>query len=194
MRRSPSLVLAAVVLLVVGALVLRERPDEAAPAAAPVDLTALRAAAALGPCPAGLGPELPDLELPCLGGGPSVTLRVAGPGRPTPVNVWASWCTPCADEVPDLVALAARAGDRLGIVGVLNTDTEQRGLAFSRDFGIHYPSLVDDDGEVLRAFPPGPPVTLFLDAQGHVVATKSGAFRDLAEMEALVQRHLGVTL
>lgn len=110
------------------------------------------------------------------------------------VNVWATWCVPCAEEVPDLVALAAKAGDRLGIVGVLTTDTAERGLAFSRDFGIGYPSLVDDDGAVLRAFLPGPPVTLFLDAQGEVVATKSGAFRDLAEMEMLVARHLGVTL
>lgn len=69
--------------------------------------------------------------------------------------MWASWCVPCVDEVPDLVALAAKAGDRLAIVGVLNTDTEERGLAFSRDFGIRYPSLVDDGGAVLRAFPPG---------------------------------------
>jgi len=53
---------------------------------------------------------------------------------------------------------------------------------------------VDDDGAVLRAFPPGPPVTLFLDAQGRVVATKSGAFGDFAELEALMARHLGVTL
>ena len=193
MRRPPWLALAAVVLLMMGALILREGPDDAAPRAS-ADLTALRSAAALTPCPAGLGPELPDLELPCLGGGPDVALRAAVPGRPTLVNVWASWCAPCAGEVPDLVALAAKAGDRLAIVGVLNTDTEERGLAFSRDFGIRYPSLVDDDGAVLRAFPPGPPVTLFLDATGHVVATESGAFTDLAELEALVSRHLGVTL
>jgi hypothetical protein len=82
----------------------------------------------------------------------------------------------------------------VGLVGVLTTDTLQRGLAFSRDFGIRYPSVVDDDGEVLRAFPPGPPVTLFLDADGRVVHTRSGAFADLAEIEGLVAEHLGVSL
>jgi hypothetical protein len=47
---------------------------------------------------------------------------------------------------------------------------------------------------VLRAFPPGPPVTLFLDAEGRVVHRRSGAFTDLAEIEGLVAEHLGVRL
>lgn len=193
MRRAPGLVLGVVAVLLAGSVALRERPADP-PVRATADLAALRTEAALTPCPAGLGPELPDLVLPCLGGGPDVALRSAAPGRPLLVNVWASWCAPCAEEVPELVAFAAKAGGRVGVVGVLNTDTAERGLAFSRDFGIRYPSIVDDDGAVLRAFPPGPPVTLFLDAQGHVVATKSGAFGDLAELEVLVARHLGVTL
>jgi cytochrome c biogenesis protein CcmG, thiol:disulfide interchange protein DsbE len=184
--------------LLLAAVALREdaaAPDPVAPAAAPAPgLTALRAAAALEPCPPGLGPQMPDLSLPCLGGGADVELRSARPGRPTLVNVWASWCAPCADEVPELVAFRERAGDRVALVGVLTTDVVERGLAFSADFGMRWPSLVDDDGEVLRAFPPGPPVTLFLDAQGRVVHTRSGAFRDLAEVERLVADHLGVRL
>ena len=89
----------------------------------------------------------------------------------------------------------SRPAGRVGVVGVLHhDDVASRGLAFSRDFGMRYPSVVDDDGEVLRAFPPGPPVTLFLDAEGRVVHTRSGAFRDLAEIEALVAEHLGVRL
>ena len=36
-------------------------------------VAALRAAAALPPCPSGLGPDLPELTLPCLSGGPDVT-------------------------------------------------------------------------------------------------------------------------
>ena len=194
LRPSQWWALLGVVVLLLAAVAVRE--DGGGPGAAPrtpaPDLQALRASAALAPCPAGLGPELPDLSLPCLGGGPDVELRSAPPGRPTLVNVWASWCAPCADEVPELVAFSARAGDRVGLVGVLTTDVVERGLAFSADFGMRWPSLVDDDGEVLRAFPPGPPVTLFLDARGRVVHTRSGAFRDLAEVERLVAEHLGV--
>ena len=196
LSRSQRWALGGVAALLLAAVALRGQeagPDPApVPAAVAVDLAALRAEAALEPCPSGLGPAMPDLELACLGGGPDVHLRSSAPDRPTLVNVWASWCAPCADEVPELIAFAERAGDRVGVVGVLTTDEPSRGLAFSADFGMRYPSLVDPDGEVLRAFPPGPPVTLFLDAQGHVVHTRSGAFRDLAELEGLVAEHLGV--
>lgn len=196
--RSQGWALVGVVVLLLGAVALRDRgevgPDASGPSAASSDLTALRAKASLEPCPTGLGPALPDLVLPCLGGGPEVDLRAAPPGRPTLVNVWASWCAPCADEVPELVAFHRRAGDRVGVVGVLNTDEMSRGLAFSADFGIRYPSVVDDDGVVLRTVSPGPPVTLFLDAAGEVVHTRRGAFADLAELEALVAEHLDVRL
>ena len=63
---------------------------------------------------------LPNVTLPCLGGGPAVDVRSAAPGRPTLVNLWATWCAPCVDEVPELVDLAARASDRLAVVGVLH--------------------------------------------------------------------------
>jgi len=136
-RRAPWLVLGVVAVLLAGSVALRERPADP-PVPATADLAALRTEAAPAPCPAGLGPELPDLVLPCLGGGPDVDLRSVAPGRPLVVNVWASWCAPCAAEVPELVAFAAKAGNRVGVVGVLNTDTAERGLAFSRDFGIRY--------------------------------------------------------
>lgn len=191
MRRSQWIALLGAVLLLVGAFLVPDRRPEAA---AGPELARLRQAAALAPCPPGLGPDVPDLVLPCLGGGPDVDLRAAAPGRPTLVNIWGTWCPPCVDEVPDLVAFAERAGDRVGLVGVLTQDPARNGLEFARQFGMRYPSVVDDQGEVFRAFRPGPPVTLFLDAQGRVVHKRSGKFTDVAEIEALVAQHLGVRL
>jgi len=197
--------LAGVGLLLAGALVVRDR-SEAADVAAPggtgvpaseqarPDLAALRAAADLAPCPAGLGAELPDLVLPCLGGGPDVALRSAPPGRPTLVNVWATWCAPCVDEVPELVDLHARAGNRLAVVGVLTEDPAGNGLEFARQLGVRYPSVVDEQGELKRAVSPAVPVTLFLDAQGRVVHTKRGPFADRAEVDGLIRQHLDVEL
>ncbi|MDT7572684.1 MAG: hypothetical protein QOE05_2858, partial [Actinomycetota bacterium] len=86
-----------------------------------IDLGPLRKAAQLTPCPPGLGPEVPDVTLPCLGGGKAVRLRGAAPGVPTLVNVWGSWCRPCVAEVPELVAFADKAAGRVAVVGV---DTE----------------------------------------------------------------------
>lgn len=197
--RARHLVLPAVALLLVGAFVVRaerERPPAAAsPAAAAVpavDVAALRERARLDPCPAGLGRALPDVVLPCLSGGAEVALSASAPGRPTLVNVWGTWCGPCRAEVPELVAFAAKAGDRVGLVGVLTQDSQRNGLEFARQSGMRYPSVVDDDGVVLRAFTPGPPVTLFLNAQGNVVHRKAGPFTDVAEIEELAARHLGV--
>jgi cytochrome c biogenesis protein CcmG/thiol:disulfide interchange protein DsbE len=194
--RARRLVLPAVALLLAGAFAVRaERDQPTLPAAAPaVDLGPLRERAALDPCPGGLGAALPDIVLPCLGGGPDVALAAAPPGRPTLVNIWGTWCRPCVAEVPELVDFAGKAGDRVGVVGVLTQDTPRLGLEFARQFGMHYPSVVDDDGVVLRAFGGGPPITLFVDAQGNVVHRKLGAFADLPELERLVATHLGVQL
>ena len=63
LSRSQLLALLAVAVLLLGAVALRDRGEAAPPPAGP-DLAALRAQAALEPCPAGLGPALPDLVLP----------------------------------------------------------------------------------------------------------------------------------
>jgi cytochrome c biogenesis protein CcmG/thiol:disulfide interchange protein DsbE len=197
--RARLLGLLAVALLLVAALVVgadRDEPaaSQVAPPPPPVDLAPLREAADLAPCPPGLGPELPDVVLPCLGGGDDVALRASPPGRPALVNVWATWCRPCVREVPELVAFAERAGDRVGVVGVLTQDTPRNGLEFSRQFGVHYPSLVDDDRSVLAAFGSGPPITLLLDAQGRVAHVQHGEFTSVEQIETVVAEHLGVVL
>ena len=158
------------------------------------DLAPLRAAAKLGPCPPGLGPELPDVTLPCLGGGKAVVLRGAAPGVPTLVNVWATWCRPCVTEVPLLVDFATKAAGRVAVVGVDTEDKPSDALTFAAQYGMRYPSLVDDDKHVLRTTAVGPPVTLFLDASGHVTYRQRGQFHSLAELEQLVEAHLGVRL
>ncbi len=192
--RTPQVVgLVAVGALLVAALAYGTRGGDT-PAARPgPDLVRLREAARLEPCPLGLSPALPDLTLPCLGGGPDVRLRDA-PGRPTLVNVYGTWCPPCVQEVPLLVAFHRAAGDKVGVVGVLSIDTVKNGLDFAPDLGVTYPSVVDEDGAVLRQYPPGPPQTLFVRADGTIAYVKPGPFKDLAQIEQLTQDKLGVTL
>lgn len=202
MSRGRLAVLGAVVLALVVAVAVRSAPGpDQRPAAAQEQVSgasttgrvaALRHTAALAPCPAGLGPELPDLVLACLGGGPDVRLRQRAPGVPTLVNVYGSWCGPCQEEMPTLVRFAGLAGQRVALVGIDTEDEQVSALAFARDLGQHWPALEDPDKLFLPHYAAGPPVTLFLDAAGHLVHVQSGAFRGLPELQAAVARYLGV--
>jgi thiol-disulfide isomerase/thioredoxin len=157
-------------------------------------LAPLRAAAGLPACPSGVSRALPDLTLPCLSGGPAVPLTQAGTGRPMLVNVWATWCSPCVREVPELIALARAGTGQLDVLGVLTQDEETNGLEFARQFTMNYTSVVDDDGTVMRKFSPGPPVTLFLDAGGTLRHIQRGEIKDSATLRALVRKHLGLAV
>jgi len=163
------------------------------PRPARVDLGPLRAAAALAPCPTGIG-RVPHLVLPCLGGGPDVTLDGPPSGVPTLVNVYGSWCEPCQREMPVLAAFAARAKGRVALLGVDTEDEQRLALRFAKDLGQHWPAVVDDDGALLRHYASGPPVTLFVDRTGAVVFVRRGPFTSLAQVVADVRRHLGLVL
>lgn len=186
----------ALVLAVLGVAVaygLTRPAPSATPGAAP-DLAPYVAAAALDPCPRGISTDLPDLVLPCLGGGPAVPLRGVPTGLPTLVNVYGSWCGPCQEEMPTLVAFSARAAGKVALVGVDTLDEPRLALQFAHDLGQHWPAVVDDDKQVLRRYASGPPVTLFVNAAGRVVHVKTGPFRDLAALAADVRTHLGVAV
>jgi len=184
--RVPALLAVLVLLVVAGVVGLRDpAPREDA------QLAAARAAAALPACPAGLTTDLPAGTLPCFDGGPAVPVAQA-PGRPMLVNLWATWCAPCVDEVPALVRFAAEAQGRVGVVGVVHQDSPASVYAFAQAFSVDYPLVRDDAGDVLRRYGGGPPITLLVRADGTIAHVQSGAFRDLAQIESAVARHLGV--
>jgi thiol-disulfide isomerase/thioredoxin len=137
---------------------------------------------------------LPDLTLPCLTAGPDV--RLAGlRGTPTVINVWASWCPPCREEIPHLVELNERADGRVRILGIDLLDRDEAAIAVVEDFGMTYPSVVDSEGEVRSALNvPAPPVTLFVDSDGVIVGRKVGQIESVEEFTALVNEQLGVAL
>lgn len=151
------------------------------------------------PCPTVTSTErapggLQDIELPCLGKGPRVNLaHLRGPML---VNVWASWCEPCQEEVPVLQAFYLKAKGKVGLLGIDFTDSTASAQDFAGHIGMTYPSVVDADGEThFKSFvAPGPPETIFLAADGSVAYRKTGPFKDVAEIERLVREHLGVTV
>lgn len=98
-------------------------------------------------------------------------------GVVTVVNFWYAACAPCRAEAPDLVALAdefAPAG--VQFIGVNVRDSAATALAFDRNFGINFPSILDaQSGSVGLAFtgvvtPQAVPTTLVIDHLGRVSA------------------------
>jgi thiol-disulfide isomerase/thioredoxin len=158
------------------------------------DLGPLRVQAALQPCPAGIGPDLPAVTLPCLGGGVPVALNGTPSGVPTLVNVYGSWCGPCKEEMPLLVHFSKVSAGKVALLGVDTEDPQRDGLLFATFIHQTWPAVVDDDKVVLRKFASGPPVTLFVTPAGKVVHVKIGAFTDLTEIKTLTSQYLGVRL
>ena len=151
----------------------------------------------LAECPAAAGPStsasaLPDLALPCLGEGGEVPLRRLT-GTPTVLNLWASWCAPCKEELPAFSRLSADGRGKLRVLGVATKDVPGRAVEYAGQTGLPFPSLRDDNGDLLRSLRRlGPPVTVLLTADGSVADVYQGTPLTDTTLRALVKAKLGV--
>jgi cytochrome c biogenesis protein CcmG/thiol:disulfide interchange protein DsbE len=167
--------------------------DGAAPSAAPAVANTTAACPDQPAEPASGGEVLADVTVDCLGGGQLAFGRAQG--APTVVNLWASWCGPCREELPVVQQLADAAGDRLRVVGLVSQDTTGNGLAFAADAGVTMPTGVDADGDLaIEQGLRGLPYTYFLRADGSIAHLQLRPVTSLEELEGLVAEHLGVQL
>ena len=139
---------------------------------------------------------LPDVTLPCLGGGTAVDLgSLRGP---LVVNLFASWCGPCREEMPVIERFHQQHGDRVAVLGIDYEDPQVPGaMALVRETGVTYPLLADPQARLQGAGPfpgrMGLPMFAFVDEAGRstVVAEQ---VESVDELEGMVSEHLGVTL
>ncbi|TWO68027.1 redoxin domain-containing protein [Caenimonas sedimenti] len=117
--------------------------------------------------------KLPTLELASLEGAPVDLAQFEG--RPTVVNLWATWCPPCVREMP-VLREAQAAHPAMNFVFINQGESAQRvgGWLAARNLLLRN-VLLDTKGQALTAFNQrGLPTTLFFDAKGRLVSTRTG--------------------
>lgn len=119
--------------------------------------------------PPRIGQPAPEFAAVALQGGSPVSLRSLR-GRPVLLNVWATWCHPCREEMPDLERLHRERGAAgLQVVGVSIDERgqEQAISEFLRHFGVTYAIWLDPEDRVSPTFALiGVPGTFLFDREG----------------------------
>lgn len=105
---------------------------------------------------AAVGAPAPAFTLPLLGGGDVALADLHG--EIVLLNFWTTWCDGCIIEMPALVTFQQRYGHKLRQIGVNVQEPVATVEAFIAEFGMNYPTLLDQQGRTpsryrLRAYP-----------------------------------------
>ncbi len=111
-------------------------------------------------------------------------------GRLVLVNLWATWCAPCRQEMPSLERLQTRLGDKIAILAISEDRGGSKAVApFVATFGLKaVKTYLDPDSAVGRAFKvDGLPTSFLIDRQGRVLGrVEGGAEWDSPKMLAIL--------
>ena len=101
-------------------------------------------------------------------------------GKVVLVNIWATWCPPCRQEIPGFIKLYDKYKDKgFEIIGIA---TDQQGKSvvkpFAEQYKINYPLVIGKGPEIIKVFGPirGIPTTFLIDQNG-VIINKYVGFR-----------------
>jgi cytochrome c biogenesis protein CcmG/thiol:disulfide interchange protein DsbE len=95
-------------------------------------------------------------------------------GKVVLVNVWASWCPPCVDELPLIQKTHKMLEQRGGtVLGIDVKENSKAALGAVDRFGLTFPNLRDRDGSFVRAWgQTGYPENFVIDRDGKVAAVR----------------------
>lgn len=132
-----------------------------------------------------VGHPAPNVSLPALAGGPATPLRGAIGQGPVLINFFASWCAPCAEEQPQLMALRAQG---VRIIGIAYKDDPVAARGFLTRLGDPFSQvLTDRSGDAGVEFGvSGVPETFLVGANGVILAKHAGPLTP-ADAERLLE-------
>lgn len=112
-------------------------------------------------------------------------------GKVLLVDFWATWCSPCREEIPRFVELQKQYGDQgFQVVGISMDDSPKPVRDFYKEFKLNYPVVMGDEatsdayGGVL-----GLPVNVLVGRDGRIYAKHAG-LTDLQALEGEIKTQL----
>lgn len=99
-------------------------------------------------------------------------------GKPTLIHFWASWCTPCKEEMPQVEKAYEQYGHQANfmIINLTAVDDENKAKQFIKDGGYRFPILFDRNGDVSQMYQVNSiPATFLVDRNGRMIKQVMGA-------------------
>ena len=128
--------------------------------------------------------SLPDME------GKSQALA-QWQGKVLVVNFWATWCSPCLEEIPQFVRMQEKLGNQgLQFVGIA-VDNVAKVREFAAKYRMNYPVLIGEMDAIELARTAGNefgglPFTVVMDRKGRLIGTEIGGLNE-EKLTALIK-------
>jgi peroxiredoxin len=121
------------------------------------------------------------------------TLRLSDlQGRPVFLNFWATWCTFCIEEMPDMQRIADEFDGQIVVLGLNTGDSIPDGAAYAERLDVHYELVYDTDLQVTEGYRVrAMPTSYFIDSSGQISDAHFG-FMTYDDMREKVESLLDV--
>jgi thiol-disulfide isomerase/thioredoxin len=114
-------------------------------------------------------------------------------GKVLVVNAWASWCTPCQMEQPELAAVAKRYASRgVRFLGIDHMDQDAAARAWVQSYRVPYPSIADPTGKFAASLDyVGLPDTYVVDPTGTIRYVIGPGATSASQLSGVLDQVLG---
>jgi thiol-disulfide isomerase/thioredoxin len=124
------------------------------------------------------GDQATNFAIDLLDGGTFILSDELAGGRPVLLNLWASWCTPCREEMPALDA-ASKRHPGVSFIGVAVEDDPIAAEEFANEVAVSYRLAIDEADTVSNAYPsPGLPTTFLITPDGRIARVLYGGLTE----------------
>lgn len=97
-------------------------------------------------------------------------------GKRVLLNFWATWCTPCREEMPEFQQTAKANGDSLVVLAVNRNEAPDVIATFGNEVGVTFPLITNIAGDIGDRYgATSLPITYFINSDGTISSKQLGA-------------------